>query len=194
MNAFCFVLTLKLLYSLIFRSSPNMAGATSVPAAYCDEHVRLSRRREVDPKQRNWWLITCALSEIIRIKSSHEKRTALEKATFEVALFLTAVAAVASLDPWGTNAQKHTREQTQSRTRSSAQRSSLQLNSLSLEFSRLFQRVCGLCKSHSARSSRRTEKNFLHKIFKRRFSPLIRCGHGKLDITGTPHIVHRRPR
>lgn len=86
----------------------------------------------------NYWNFTegCALSEIIRIKSSHEKRTALEKATFEVA-FLTAVAAVASLDPWGTNAQKHTREQTQSRTRSSAQRS-LQLNSLSLEFSRLF--------------------------------------------------------
>lgn len=37
----------------------------------------------------NYWNFTegCALSEIIRIKSSHEKRTALEKATFEAAFF-----------------------------------------------------------------------------------------------------------
>lgn len=56
----------------------------------------------------NYWNFTegCALSELIRIKSAHEKRTALRKATEAAAgaYFLTAVAAVASLDPCGTHA------------------------------------------------------------------------------------------
>lgn len=71
----------------------------------------------------NYWNFTegCALSELIRIKSAHDKRTALEEATFKLLLvlfYLTAVAAVASLDPCRTHAHSlttHTNKLTRER-------------------------------------------------------------------------------